>query len=74
VERELAVWEERWQPLLPDYYRRYAASPARWEEGREQTLDFFRRRGQTILPCYLLHLLERDWNDGDLPPAGKENP
>lgn len=68
VERELAVWEERWQPLLPDYYRRYAVSPARWEAGREQTLDFFRRRGSYILPCCLRHLLEQDWNGGNILP------
>ncbi len=74
VEEALRSWEEDWQPLLPDYYRRYAVPPADWAVGRDTTLDFFRRRGQTILPCYLLHLLERDWNDGDIPPAGKENP
>lgn len=65
VEQELQTWEARWEPLLPDYYRRYAAKPSNWEAGRENTLDFFRRRAENILPCCLRHLLEQDWNGAE---------
>ena len=59
VEEALQYWDAKWEPLLPDYYRRYSVPPENWNNTRDGVVRFFRQRYAFIIPC-----IER-WHDSD---------
>nr|MCR5372234.1 CotH kinase family protein [Solobacterium sp.] len=46
MDRYVAVWA----PLMDDYYKRFGNTRWMWEESLTDTLDFFRRRYEFLLP------------------------
>ena len=59
VEEALQYWDAKWEPLLPDYYRRYSVPPENWNNTRDGVVRFFRQRYAFLIPC-----IER-WHDSD---------
>ena len=59
VEEALQYWDAKWEPLLPDYYRRYSVPPENWNNTRDGVVRFFRQRYEFLIPC-----IER-WHDSD---------
>ena len=59
VEEALQYWDAKWEPLLPDYYRRYSVPPENWNNTRDGVVQFFRQRYEFLIPC-----IER-WHDSN---------
>ena len=51
VERLLAEYLDVWEPLMPDYYKRFGDTRDLWNAAVKQTTDFFRDRYDLLLPA-----------------------
>ena len=63
VERRIMEYSELWDPLMPDYYKRFGDSSHLWNEDKQGTISFFRERYD-----YMLSFLDQTHSDPGLFP------